>query len=60
MIGMVTDAANVAEAAVAHDCDGDAQDPGSAESQTPAPPPHALYMPACGVLCDVFWWARRD
>jgi hypothetical protein len=21
--------------------------------------PPAGYFPACGVLCDVFWWARR-
>ena len=20
--------------------------------------PAALYVPACGVLCDLFWWAR--
>jgi hypothetical protein len=19
----------------------------------------ALFVPACGALCDVFWWARR-
>ena len=24
----------------------------------PAEPP-ALFLPACGALCDVFWWARR-
>jgi hypothetical protein len=23
------------------------------------PEPAALYFPACGVLCDAFWWARR-
>ena len=22
--------------------------------------PPKIYIPACGVLCDVFWWARRD
>jgi hypothetical protein len=22
--------------------------------------PPKIYVPACGVLCDVFWWARRD
>jgi hypothetical protein len=32
---------------------------------TPVPPstctePPKIYIPACGVLCDVFWWARRD
>ena len=21
--------------------------------------PPAVYVAACGVLCDVFWWARR-
>lgn len=27
---------------------------------TPSDPfkPNALYFAACGVLCDVFWWAR--
>ena len=24
----------------------------------PAEPP-TLFLPACGALCDVFWWARR-
>ena len=22
--------------------------------------PPKIYIPACGVLCDVFWWARRE
>jgi hypothetical protein len=22
--------------------------------------PPRVYFPACGVLCDVFWWARRS
>jgi hypothetical protein len=22
--------------------------------------PPKIYVPACGVLCDIFWWARRD
>jgi hypothetical protein len=26
---------------------------------THADPPK-VYLPACGALCDVFWWARRD
>jgi hypothetical protein len=26
----------------------------------PAVEPPKIYLPACGVLCDVFWWARRD
>ncbi len=21
--------------------------------------PPAAYIPSCGVLCDMFWWARR-
>ena len=25
----------------------------------PAEPPK-IYIAACGALCDVFWWARRD
>jgi hypothetical protein len=32
------------------------------EKEIPAAPaePPKIYIPACGVLCDVFWWARRD
>jgi hypothetical protein len=26
---------------------------------SPAEPPIA-YIPACGTLCDAFWWARRS
>lgn len=22
--------------------------------------PPKLYLPACGALCDIFWWARRN
>ena len=22
--------------------------------------PPKIYIPACGTLCDIFWWARRD
>jgi len=22
--------------------------------------PPKIYLPACGALCDIFWWARRD
>jgi hypothetical protein len=29
-----------------------------AQSDSPLEPP-AVYVPACGVLCDIFWWARR-
>jgi len=21
--------------------------------------PPKIYIPSCGVLCDIFWWARR-
>jgi len=21
--------------------------------------PPRVYLPACGALCDIFWWARR-
>jgi len=27
-----------------------------ASSEASEPPAH--YVPACGVLCDIFWWAR--
>jgi hypothetical protein len=26
----------------------------------PAPNPPTAYIPACGTLCDAFWWARRS
>ncbi|HLX38200.1 MAG TPA: hypothetical protein VKR29_10375 [Candidatus Binataceae bacterium] len=29
-----------------------------AEEHPPQPP--TVYIPACGALCDVFWWARRS
>ena len=22
--------------------------------------PPKIYIPSCGVLCDIFWWARRN
>ena len=22
--------------------------------------PPKIYIPACGTLCDIFWWARRN
>ncbi|MFZ2060983.1 MAG: hypothetical protein WAU82_08220 [Candidatus Binatus sp.] len=22
--------------------------------------PPKIYLAACGALCDIFWWARRD
>jgi hypothetical protein len=22
--------------------------------------PPKIYLAACGVLCDIFWWARRN
>jgi hypothetical protein len=31
----------------------------SAPPSTHVEPPK-VYIPACGVLCDIFWWARRD
>jgi hypothetical protein len=32
----------------------------SASRDTSHAEPPKIYIPACGVLCDVFWWARRD
>jgi hypothetical protein len=29
------------------------------DASTQVEPPK-IYLPACGVLCDIFWWARRD
>ena len=34
--------------------------PSEPEKKTVATEPPKIYIPACGVLCDVFWWARRD
>jgi hypothetical protein len=31
--------------------------PAAEQAKTGEPP--ALYLPSCGVLCDVFWWTRR-
>jgi hypothetical protein len=28
------------------------------DSSTHVEPPK-VYLPACGALCDIFWWARR-
>jgi len=25
-----------------------------------SPEPPKIYIASCGVLCDVFWWARRN
>jgi len=33
--------------------------PDSAPPATRAEPPK-IYVAACGVLCDLFWWARRN
>jgi hypothetical protein len=33
--------------------------PDSAPPSTHVEPPK-IYLAACGALCDVFWWARRD
>jgi hypothetical protein len=31
------------------------------DDKTPAPvEPPKIYFAACGAMCDVFWWARRD
>ena len=44
-------------------CERDAtEDMIVAENSEPGPstnPPKA-YIPACGTLCDAFWWARRS
>jgi hypothetical protein len=34
--------------------------PSEPEKKTVTAEPPKIYIPACGVLCDVFWWARRD
>jgi hypothetical protein len=34
--------------------------PSEPEKRIVATEPPKIYIPACGVLCDVFWWARRD
>jgi hypothetical protein len=31
----------------------------NSETSSPTEPPKA-YIPACGTLCDAFWWARRS
>jgi hypothetical protein len=31
----------------------------AAPASTHVEPPQ-IFLPACGVLCDIFWWARRD
>jgi len=30
----------------------------SEETVAKQPEPPAAYIPACGTLCDAFWWAR--
>jgi len=35
-----------------------AQEAPSTESNPPQLP--TAYIPACGTLCDAFWWARRS
>ena len=44
------------ESAVAQPSASD--DLSDAQSDSPLVAP-AVYVPACGVLCDIFWWARR-
>jgi hypothetical protein len=37
--------------------------PSESEKKIAAPDsvePPGIYLPACGVLCDIFWWARRN
>jgi hypothetical protein len=34
--------------------------PSESEKKIVDSAPPKIYIPACGVLCDVFWWARRD
>jgi hypothetical protein len=40
--------------------------PSDNENKTAAPDaststePPKIYIPACGTLCDIFWWARRN
>jgi hypothetical protein len=40
--------------------------PSDNENKTAAPDvststePPKIYFAACGTLCDIFWWARRD
>lgn len=29
------------------------------DGSTPTEPPK-IYFAACGTLCDIFWWARRN
>ena len=37
----------------------ESDDNSNKRNDTRAEPP-AVYFPACGVLCDIFWWARRN
>jgi hypothetical protein len=41
-----------------HDSEN-ARTSGDRRALKPAEPP-ALYFPACGALCDAFWWARHS
>jgi hypothetical protein len=34
--------------------------PDSEKKITRAVEPPKIYIPACGALCDIFWWARRS
>jgi len=34
--------------------------PSESEKKIVADEPPKIYIPACGALCDVFWWARRS
>jgi hypothetical protein len=35
------------------------EDKNAARDTSNAEPPE-IYIPACGALCDIFWWARRN
>jgi hypothetical protein len=37
-----------------------APDDKSAARDTSHVEPPKIYIAACGALCDIFWWARRD
>ena len=45
------------------ECAGTAEEYALADETAPPPEPAGgplpVYLPACGVLCDIFWWARR-
>ncbi len=40
-------------------CETASDQPETATRNPELKQPQPLYLPACGVLCDIFWWARR-